>query len=95
MSPRSPSPEANRTGRFATQRSPSIGGRSPSPSRLVSIVAGKKKPPPPPPKKKFAGPKEVWVKAVFTFEGQACGDLSFSEGERIKVLKKTESTDGE
>ncbi|KAI5856247.1 hypothetical protein BZA05DRAFT_387867 [Tricharina praecox] len=93
LSPTSPSPESARTGRTLSPRIPSSGGRSPSPSQLVSIVAGKKKPPPPPPKKKFAGPKEVWVKAIFTFEGQDRGDLSFSEGERIKVLKKTDNID--
>ncbi|KAI5791841.1 hypothetical protein EDC01DRAFT_656173 [Geopyxis carbonaria] len=64
-----------------------------SQTSLSSLVAGKKKPPPPPPKKKFGGPKEVWVKAIFAFDGQDANDLSFGEGERIKVVKKTDSTD--
>lgn len=88
---------SGRIGRSLTpaSRSPAS-GRSPSPSQLAEIVAGKKKPPPPPPKKKFGAAKnEVWVKALFTFEGQDRGDLGFVEGERIRVLKKTESMDGE
>jgi hypothetical protein len=61
----------------------------------LSSLAGKKKPPPPPPKKKnIGGPKETWVTALYTFEGQDRGDLSFSEGQKIKVLKKTDNTDG-
>ena len=31
--------------------------------------------------------------ALFDFEGQSAGDLTFREGDRIKVVKKTESTD--
>lgn len=62
-------------------------------SSLASAAAAKKKPPPPPPKKKHLGVKETWVRAIYDFEGQAPGDLSFSEGERIKVTKKTESVD--
>jgi amphiphysin len=92
-SARSPSPNASRIGRSLAPSAPSVGARSPSPA-MAALVVGKKKPPPPPPKKKFAGPKEVWVRALFTFDGQDRGDLSFEEGERIKVLKKTESTDG-
>jgi amphiphysin len=61
---------------------------------LSTIVKTKKKPPPPPPKKKFGAPKEVWVRAIYPFQGQSEGDLSFDEGDRIKVLKKTDSTVG-
>ena len=61
----------------------------------LSSIAGKKKPPPPPPpKKKMLGRGETWVRALFPFEGQDNGDLVFKEGDKIKVLKKTESTDG-
>jgi len=70
-------------------------GRSPSPNSLASIAVGKKKPPPPPPKKKFSGNNnEVWVKAIFAFEGQDHGDLSFNEGDKIRVIKKTDHVDG-
>lgn len=62
----------------------------------ASAIAGKKKPPPPPPKPK---PKKfdnaVYVTALYTFQGQADGDLSFKEGDRIKVTKKTDSVEGE
>lgn len=61
----------------------------------ASAIAAKKKPPPPPPKPK---PKQfdnaVYVTALYTFQGQAEGDLSFKEGDRIKVVKKTDSMDG-
>ncbi|KAF8460326.1 hypothetical protein BDZ91DRAFT_739567 [Kalaharituber pfeilii] len=60
----------------------------------ASAIAAKKKPPPPPPKPK---PKKfdnaVYVTALYTFEGQAEGDLAFKEGDRIKVTKKTDSID--
>lgn len=64
-------------------------------ANVLAGIAGKKKPPPPPPKKKIEKRKETWVRALFTFEGQDGGDLSFKEGERILVMKMTESTDGE
>ncbi|KAI5807233.1 hypothetical protein BZA77DRAFT_352622 [Pyronema omphalodes] len=67
--------------------------RSVSDGGFAAAAAAKKKPPPPPPKKKFAGANETWVKALFTFSGQDSGDLSFNEGDRIKVTKKTPSTD--
>ena len=65
------------------------------PAQTLTSIAAKKKPPPPPPKKKFLGPKEVFVRAIYDFQGQDHGDLSFREGDRIKVTKKTESSDGE
>ena len=62
---------------------------------MASAIAAKKKPPPPPPKPK---PKQfdnsIYVTAIYTFQGQASGDLSFKEGDRIKVLRKTENMDG-
>ncbi|KAF8543244.1 hypothetical protein BDD12DRAFT_244376 [Trichophaea hybrida] len=78
----------------ATLTAPTPGaGRSTTPNSFASIAAGKKKPPPPPPKKKFGTNNEVWVKAIFTFEGQDNGDLSFNEGDRIRVIKKTDHVD--
>lgn len=56
-------------------------------------VAGKKKPPPPPPKRIQSGSSDIWVTAMYGFAGQETGDLSFSEGDKIKVIKKTDSTD--
>ncbi|KKY23266.1 putative sh3 domain signaling protein [Diplodia seriata] len=59
---------------------------------LQGIAAGigaKKKPPPPPPKKRLASfQKEDIVTAMYDFQGQGPGDLSFREGDRIKVLKR-------
>lgn len=59
---------------------------------MASIAAGKKKPPPPPPKK-ISSAQGTWVTALYEFAGQGHGDLVFREGDRIKVTKKTESTD--
>lgn len=51
----------------------------------------KKKPPPPPPKR--IGSHALFAVALYAFQGEGQGDLSFREGDRIKVLKKTDSTD--
>ncbi|KEQ66500.1 uncharacterized protein M437DRAFT_40022 [Aureobasidium melanogenum CBS 110374] len=56
-------------------------------------VSGKKKPPPPPPKKRAQSFQGEFVTAMYDFAGQGSGDLSFREGDRIKVVKKTGSTD--
>lgn len=53
----------------------------------------KKKPPPPPPKRIGSHNLAVYATALYAFEGQNQGDLSFREGDQIKVIKKTESTD--
>ncbi|KAL8816248.1 MAG: hypothetical protein Q9223_004707 [Gallowayella weberi] len=67
--------------------------RQPSTSSLASIAAGKKKPPPPPPKRLPSVQREPWVIALYDFAGQGQGDLAFGEGDRIRVVKKTDSTD--
>ena len=64
--------------------------RLPSNSSMASIAAGKKKPPPPPPKR-LPSQQGIWVTARYEFSGQGEGDLVFKEGDRIKVVKKTES----
>ena len=61
-------------------------------SSIASIAAGKKKPPPPPPKR-IPSSQGVWVTALYEFAGEGQGDLSFREGDKIKVVKKTDSTD--
>lgn len=66
--------------------------RLPSSSSMASIAAGKKKPPPPPPKR-IPSTQGFWVTALYDFAGQGRGDLAFREGDRIKVVKKTDSTD--
>lgn len=47
---------------------------------------GRKRSPPPPP------PRREWVTALYDFDGLNEGDLQFKEGDRIKVVRKTEST---
>ncbi|TQS37553.1 hypothetical protein Golomagni_01967 [Golovinomyces magnicellulatus] len=62
--------------------------------QIQRVPAGKKRPPPPPPPKRKASQKpDVFVTALYSFEGQNEGDLSFMEGDVIKVIKKTASTD--
>ncbi|KAF8859899.1 hypothetical protein BDZ45DRAFT_347226 [Acephala macrosclerotiorum] len=56
-------------------------------------VVHKKKPPPPPPKRIGSQNSAIFAVALFAFEGQSQGDLSFREGDQIKVIKKTDSTD--
>ncbi|KAL5119281.1 hypothetical protein ACEQ8H_002768 [Pleosporales sp. CAS-2024a] len=63
----------------------SNGSPSPNPA------AGKKKPPPPPPKK-IGSFQSEYVTAMYDFDSHTPGDLSFREGDRIRVVKKTESS---
>ncbi len=65
--------------------------RLPSSSSMASVAA-KKKPPPPPPKR-LPSSQGLWVTALYDFAGQGQGDLAFREGDRIKVVQKTNSTD--
>lgn len=64
---------------------------SPSPEPPAYSVIGKKKPPPPPPKR--INSHILYAVALYAFEGQSEGDLSFKEGDQIQVIKKTDSTD--
>ena len=66
--------------------------RLPSNSSMASIAASKKPPPPPPPKR-VPSAHGTWVEALYEFGGQGQGDLKFREGDRIRVVKKTDSTD--
>lgn len=63
-------------------------------SNPISVAVEKKKPPPPPPKKRMVsnGPEE-FVVAQFAFSGDGAGDLSFREGDRIKIVKKTNTVE--
>lgn len=60
-------------------------------SSMSAQIQGKKKPPPPPPR--IPSQQHLFVTALYDFEGQGHGDLLFKEGDRIRVIKKTESTD--
>ncbi|KXL49952.1 MAG: hypothetical protein FE78DRAFT_159772 [Acidomyces sp. 'richmondensis'] len=63
-------------------------------SSAVAAVAGKKKPPPPIPTKRIPSGQGVqYVTALYDFEGQNECDLTFKEGDRIRVVRKTESRD--
>lgn len=59
-----------------------------------SSVIGKKPPPPPPlkPKPKIEPPKQ-YVVALYDFEAQADGDLSFRAGDRIEIVERTASAE--
>ncbi|KAI0805468.1 hypothetical protein GGR55DRAFT_277728 [Xylaria sp. FL0064] len=59
----------------------------------ASFVVSKKKPPPPPPKRLVSKRIEEFVVAQYAFNGQGKGDLSFREGDRIKIVKKTDTLD--
>lgn len=59
----------------------------------AAAIAAKKKPPPPVPVKRIASSPAQYVTALYDFEGQNPGDLPFREGDRIRVVKKTDSTD--
>ncbi|KAK1998147.1 SH3 domain-containing protein [Colletotrichum falcatum] len=65
-----------------------FGHQSGLPSDHGNILA-KKKPPPPPPAKRLKAPEE-YVIAQYDFSG-GDGDLSFREGDRIRIIKKTET----
>ncbi|KAF2426540.1 hypothetical protein EJ08DRAFT_593457 [Tothia fuscella] len=69
---------------------PSITSMSSSTS-LASSIAAKKKPPPPPPAKRIPSQQFEYVTALYDFTGEGPGDLSFREGDRIKIIKKTGS----
>jgi amphiphysin len=73
-----------------TPRRPSATSMASSVS--MSSIASKKKPPPPPPPKRLPSQQFEYVNALYDFVGQGDGDLSFREGDRIKIVKKTAST---
>ena len=60
------------------------------PNNLASQAAAKRAPPPPPPSKK---PAEPMARALYAFDGQQQGDLTFREGDIITIVQKTDSQD--
>lgn len=80
---------------FSRDRHTSNSGSQPTTpggsATLLSGLANKKKPPPPPPR--IPSHHYQFVTALYDFGGQGDGDLAFKEGDKIKVLKKTDSTD--
>ncbi|GAB7347661.1 hypothetical protein MBLNU459_g4526t1 [Dothideomycetes sp. NU459] len=71
------------------------GALSPPPeksgSAFTAAAAAKAKPPPPKPKpSRFSGaPQAETVTALYDYEAQAEGDLSFSAGETIEIVQRT------
>ena len=65
-----------------------------SPSGAAATAAATKRaPPPPPPIKPKPKPAVRYVVALYDFEAQADGDLSFNTGDRIEIVEKTESVE--
>lgn len=85
------SPAAHRADYFSRDRQFSNTPSASSLSNISATIAGKKKPPPPPPR--LPSSQTLFVTALYDFGGQGEGDLVFREGDRIKVIKKSESTD--
>ena len=73
--------------------SPSSSISAPSSPALAAAAAGKAKPPPPKPKpSRFSGvPAAETVTALYDYEAQAEGDLSFSTGEVIEIVSRTQN----
>ncbi|KAH8834904.1 hypothetical protein DL96DRAFT_1572208 [Flagelloscypha sp. PMI_526] len=67
---------------------------SPSPSSSAMAAAKKAPPPPPPlkPKPSLVKKKDVVV-ALYDFDAQAEGDLSFRAGDRIEIVKRSPNTE--
>ncbi|KAJ8593582.1 BAR-domain-containing protein [Rhizopogon salebrosus TDB-379] len=59
----------------------------------AATTAATKRPPPPPPVKPKPKPEPAveYVTALYDFDAQADGDLSFKTGDRIEIVNKTES----
>ncbi|KAL7621213.1 hypothetical protein AAE478_008530 [Parahypoxylon ruwenzoriense] len=91
VSPNSTQPRADYFSRPSSTSS-ATGNTSPNVAATIASAAAKKKPPPPPPPKKSGlGRTEEFVIAQYDFTGQGAGDLSFREGDRIKIVKKTDT----
>lgn len=95
----SPAPSSYHTPRNGLSPAPStksdyFAGSKPSATFATNTAAAaKKKPPPPVPAKRIPSAQSQVVIALYDFDGQNDGDLSFREGDRIVVIRKTESTD--
>lgn len=73
---------------YTSSRAEYFGHQSGLPAGAGNPIA-KKKPPPPPPAKRFQAAEE-FVVAQYDFAG-ADGDLSFREGDKIRIVKKTQT----
>ena len=88
-----PPPPYSPTGSASTPNSPALGAGSPS---LSAAIAAKGKPPPPKPKPSRLSnvPAAETCTALYDYEMQAEGDLSFMAGEVIEITHRT-STENE
>lgn len=57
----------------------------------TTSLSGKKAPPPPPSKPSALGKKREVAVALYDYAAQAEGDLSFSAGDRIEVVQRTDA----
>ena len=73
--------------------SPTTSASNPSSPALSAIAAGKPKPPPPKPKpSRLSGvPGAETVTALYDYEAQAEGDLSFTANEVIEIVTRTQN----
>jgi len=71
----------------------SANGSAPASPALGAAIAAKGKPPPPKPKpSRFSGvPPAETVTALYDYEAQAEGDLSFTTGEVIEIVSRTQN----
>ncbi|KAG1908501.1 uncharacterized protein F5891DRAFT_1124269 [Suillus fuscotomentosus] len=95
-------PEQRPTSSFIKKPPPAPPGQTPAPPPPYSAAsndsgagttAAIKRPPPPPPVKPKPKPEPAveYVTALYDFDAQAEGDLSFKTGDRIEIVTKTES----
>lgn len=67
---------------------------APAAGVATTSTVSKKAPPPPPPMKPKASYNNVkYATAIFDYEAQAEGDLSFHAGDRIEIVEQTESAE--
>lgn len=93
LTPASTYSERNGSGYFDNNKQVTHRASSNSLATTMSnhSIAAKKKPPPPPPPKRLASHQFEYVIALYDFDGQSHGDLSFREGDRIRIVKKTQN----
>ncbi|KAG2129767.1 hypothetical protein DEU56DRAFT_816613 [Suillus clintonianus] len=91
-----PPSRAATTSSFTKKAPPPPPGQTPAPPPPYSAASNDaitKRAPPPPPLKPKPKPEPAveYVTALYDFDAQADGDLSFKTGDRIEIVTKTES----
>ncbi|GKZ28207.1 hypothetical protein AbraIFM66950_000018 [Aspergillus brasiliensis] len=97
LTPKDKLAQEGKSGYASRQRDPDVVENPPPPYSATAgssfTAAAKSKPAPPPPKPKpsrFSAPVET-VTALYDYEAQAHGDLSFSAGDVIEIIQRTEN----